>query len=107
MTTIGMAPNGRLVVPAALRRTLGVEGESVAFLADVVNGKLVLVAADVVPRAERDWLETDEVTRSIEAAEDDIDQGKVRPLTRAGMEEIRQTRTARKPENSKTGTRQS
>lgn len=28
-------------VPAALRRRLGVEGESAAFLADVVNGELV------------------------------------------------------------------
>jgi len=51
--------DGRLVVPAALRRRLGVEGESAAFLADVVNGKLVLVAADVVPRTERDWLESE------------------------------------------------
>jgi len=92
-TMIGMAPNGRLVVPAALRRRLGVEGESAAFLADVVNGKLVLVAADVVPRAERDWLESEGVTRLIEAAEENIDQGKTRPLTRAGMQEIRQSRT--------------
>lgn len=95
-TTIGMAPNGRLVVPAALRRMLGVEGESAAFLADVVGGKLVLVAADVVPRADRDWLESDGVTRLIEAADQDIEQGKTRPLTRASMEEIRRGRATRK-----------
>jgi len=58
-----------------------------------VNGKLVLVAADVVPRAERDWLEREGVTRLIEAAEENIDQGKTGPLTRAGMQEIRQSRT--------------
>ena len=32
-------------------------------IGDVVNGKLVLVVADVVPRVERDWLESEGVTR--------------------------------------------
>jgi len=33
------------------------------------------------------------VTRLIEAAEENIDQDKTRPLTRVGMQEIRQSRT--------------
>jgi bifunctional DNA-binding transcriptional regulator/antitoxin component of YhaV-PrlF toxin-antitoxin module len=94
METIEMGRDGRLVIPAPMRRQLGFGSGPAYFLADIVDGKIVLTAADVVPRAEQEWLESDAVTALIDQADRNIQAGNVHRITRARMREIRESRAS-------------
>src|SRR5664279_6127103 len=94
-TTLQMAANGRLVIAAPMRKELGLGAESAVFLAEVVNGRLILTPADVVPRAERDWLASPDVTALLDQADQHIDAGDVQPLTRADVDRLRAERATK------------
>jgi hypothetical protein len=66
-----------------MRRQLGLDKQSATFLAEVVNGQLILTVADVVPRAEREWLDGDHVSELITSAERSIAEGHLRQPARS------------------------
>jgi bifunctional DNA-binding transcriptional regulator/antitoxin component of YhaV-PrlF toxin-antitoxin module len=90
-----MAANGRLVIAAPMRKELGLGAESAVFLAEVVNGRLILTPADVVPRAEREWLASPEVTALLDQADRHIADGAVQPLIRADIARLRTERATK------------
>jgi len=94
-TTLQMAANGRLVIAAPIRKELGLDSEPVVFLAEVVSGRLVLTPADVVPRTEREWLTSPEVTALLDQADEHLAAGEVAPLTRADVARLRRERAGK------------
>lgn len=101
---VEMGSNGRIVIPAAMRRSLGVTAGGATFLADVVDGKIVLTAAAVVPRDEYEWLHSERVSHLLDDADEAIAQGRVERLTRAHMAAARAGRTDDRESTHNTGT---
>lgn len=81
------ARNGRLTVPAAARKELGIEGE-IQFEVDVESdGSLVLRPAVVLPREDA-WAYTAEHRGLLERAHADSSGGRVRELTERDLAEL-------------------
>ncbi len=83
---VSMNREGRLTVPAAARRELGLEGEA-QFQAEVRDGALVLRPAVVVPR-EDTWAYTPEHLAQVERALRDSREGRVRQVTEGDLDRL-------------------
>jgi bifunctional DNA-binding transcriptional regulator/antitoxin component of YhaV-PrlF toxin-antitoxin module len=83
---VTMNGEGRLTVPAAARRELGLDGET-QFQAEVRDGALVLRPAVVIPREDA-WAYTPEHRESIDRARKDAEEGHVRQLTEAELDRL-------------------
>jgi len=75
---VSMNSEGRLTVPAAVRRHLGLDGET-QFQYEVREGALVLRPASVVPREDA-WAYTPAHRERLRAALADSREGRVRQL---------------------------
>lgn len=76
--TVTMTPDGRVTIPAAALRQLGVEGET-QFDISVDHDSLVLLPAVVLPREDA-WAYTVEHRRLLAQAHRDSREGRVRRL---------------------------
>lgn len=83
---VSMNNEGRLTVPVAARRELGLEGEA-HFQAEVRDGELVLRPAVVIPREDA-WAYTPENLAKIQKARRQGKRGRVRELTEADLERL-------------------
>lgn len=81
-----MNREGRLTVPAAARRELGLAGEA-QFQLEVQDGKLVLQPAVVIPREDL-WAYTPQNVAKIRRAQRDIEEGRVRQITEAELDRL-------------------
>lgn len=81
-----MNSQGRLTVPIEARRELQLEGE-VLFEVEVLDGKLVLTPAIVIPREDA-WAYTPEHLALVERARQDAREGKVYRLGRNDLERL-------------------
>lgn len=79
MAIVSMNSEGRLTVPASMRRELGLEGDA-QFEAEVAGGHLVLRPVVVLP-LEDAWAYTPEHRRLLERAHRDSREGRVRQMT--------------------------
>lgn len=85
MKTAVMNAEGRITVPVAARRALGVEGET-PFEVEVRDGALVLRPAVVVPREDA-WAYTPEHLRLVERARQDEEAGRILHLSSRDFEQ--------------------
>lgn len=76
---VTMTADGRVTIPAAARRVLGVEGET-QFEVDVESEAIVLRPAVVMTREDA-WAYTPEHRRLLAKAHRDSREGRVRALT--------------------------
>lgn len=76
---VTMTPEGRVTIPAAARRELGVEGET-QFEVGVEGASIVLRPAVVMSREDA-WAYTPEHRRLLARAHRDSREGRVRRLT--------------------------
>lgn len=83
---VSMNREGRLTVPAAARRELGLAGEA-QFQLEVQDGKLVLQPAVVIPREDL-WAYTPQNVAKIRRAQRDIEEGRVRQITEAELDRL-------------------
>jgi bifunctional DNA-binding transcriptional regulator/antitoxin component of YhaV-PrlF toxin-antitoxin module len=81
-----MNREGRLTVPAAARRELGLEGET-QFQAEIRDGNLVLRPAVVIPREDA-WAYTPEHVVRVERAQRDSQEGRVRQMTKSELDRL-------------------
>jgi AbrB family looped-hinge helix DNA binding protein len=80
MRTITMSPNGRLTLPAEVRRRLGLDGE-IEFDVEVTErGSVTLRPVVVIPRDDA-WAYTAEHLADVARALTDIREGRVRRLS--------------------------
>lgn len=84
---VTMTRDGRLTIPAAARRELGVEGET-QFEISVDEDSLVLRPAVVLPREDA-WAYTTEHRRLLARAHRDSREGRVRRLTEGQLTRVR------------------
>jgi bifunctional DNA-binding transcriptional regulator/antitoxin component of YhaV-PrlF toxin-antitoxin module len=85
-TTVTMNADGRLTVPAAVRRLLQVEGQA-AFELEVTDSTLILRPAPAIPSDDA-WLYTPETLQRIEEARRDAREGRVRRMSEAELERL-------------------
>lgn len=83
---VSMTPTGRITVPAAARRELGISGEA-EFAVAVEGDSLVLTPAVVLSRADA-WAYTPEHRRRLAQAHRDSREGRVRKLTESELERL-------------------
>lgn len=83
---VSMTPTGRITVPAAARKELGISGET-EFAVEVEGDALVLRPAVVLPRADA-WAYTAEHRRRLAEAHRDSREGRVRKLTESQLERL-------------------
>lgn len=76
---VSMTAEGRLTVPAAARKEIGVEGEA-QFELDLADGAIVLRPAVVLPREDA-WAYTSDHRRLLSKAHSDSREGRVRRLS--------------------------
>src|SRR5579864_7590182 len=81
---VGMDAHGRITLPAAVRKKLGITGES-QFEVEVASGAIVLKPVVVLPQ-EDTWAYTPEHRRLLERAHEDSRAGRVRTLTERELE---------------------
>jgi len=81
-----MNREGRLTVPAAARRELGLEGET-QFQAEVRDGSLVLRPAIIIPREDA-WAYAPEHLVRVERALQDSREGRVRQMTEGDLDQL-------------------
>ena len=74
-TTVTVNAQGRMTIPAEIRRELGIEGES-TLIVETQDGRLVAQRAFVVP-AEDAWAYTPEHIARVKQAEAEADAGNV------------------------------
>ncbi len=82
-----MNASGRLTVPAAARKELGLDGEAQFELEVAVDGTLVLRPAVVLAREDA-WAYTTEHRVLLERAHADSREGRVRELTERELSEL-------------------
>ena len=85
-TLVSMNPDGRLTVPAALRRELGVEGAG-EFEIELRGNELVLRPVLVLPREDA-WAYTPAHRELLRRAHDDSREGRFRTLDEADLENL-------------------
>ncbi len=83
-----MNAEGRLTVPSAIRKELGIEGEA-PLEVEAVEGVIVLRPAVLVPREDA-WAYTPEHRALLRRARDDARSGKVRNLSEIELERLGQ-----------------
>lgn len=83
---VTMNGEGRLTVPAAARRQLGIEGET-QFQAEVHDGAIILRPALVIPRDDS-WAYTREHREQLARAREDAREGRVRELSEADLDRL-------------------
>lgn len=83
---VSMTPTGRITVPAAARRELGISGEA-EFAVEVEGDALVLRPAVVLPRADA-WAYTPEHRKRLAKAHRDSREGRVRKLNESQVERL-------------------
>jgi AbrB family looped-hinge helix DNA binding protein len=71
--TVTVNAQGRMTIPAEIRRELGIEGESI-LIVEAQDGRLVAQRAFVIP-AEDAWAYTPEHIAKVRKAEADLDAG--------------------------------
>ena len=71
--TVTVNAQGRMTIPAEIRRELGIKGES-TLIVETQDGRLVARPAFVVP-AEDAWAYTPEFIAKVRRAEDQLDAG--------------------------------
>jgi bifunctional DNA-binding transcriptional regulator/antitoxin component of YhaV-PrlF toxin-antitoxin module len=79
-----MNAEGRLTLPAAIRKALGITGET-AFETEISDGVLLLRPAIVVPRGDA-WAYTPEHRAQLALAREDVRAGRMRAATEADLE---------------------
>lgn len=84
---VTMTPEGRVTIPAAARRELGVEGEA-QFEVGVEGESIVLRPAVVMTRADA-WAYTPEHRRVLAKAHRDSREGRVRRLTEGQLARLK------------------
>lgn len=92
MSILEIASNGRVTIPAEMRKELHLNDGGVVLNAELVDGRIILTAARVVPVEEQQWLESDAVTQLLERADRNIAEGNVRRLTRSHLDDLRSAR---------------
>jgi bifunctional DNA-binding transcriptional regulator/antitoxin component of YhaV-PrlF toxin-antitoxin module len=83
---VSMNGEGRLTIPAAARRELGLEGEA-QFQAEVHDGVLILRPAVVIPREDA-WAYTPEHRAALARARQDSQEGRVRRLSEDDLDRL-------------------
>ena len=83
---VSMNREGRLTVPAAARRELGLEGET-QFQAEIRDGNLVLRPAVVIPREDA-WAHSPEHVVRVERGQGDSQEGRVRQMTESELDRL-------------------
>ncbi len=81
-----MNGEGRLTVPAAIRKALGIEGEA-PFEVEVAGDAILLRPAVVVPREDA-WAYTPEHRALLAKAREDARSGRVRTRTESDLKEL-------------------
>ena len=84
---VTMTPDGRVTIPAAARRELGVEGQT-QFEVSVERESIILRPAVVLSREDA-WAYTTEHRRRLASAHRDSREGRVRRLTERELERVR------------------
>jgi AbrB family looped-hinge helix DNA binding protein len=80
MRTITMSPNGRLTLPAEVRRRLGLDGETDFDVEVTERGSVTLRPVVVIPRDDA-WAYTAEHLAGVASALADLREGRVRQLS--------------------------
>lgn len=93
MKTIEMADNGRVVIPSAARRALGLAGAA-KFDVEVRDDSIVLHPVVTVPAGDA-WLYTAETIDAARRAAADYAAGRVREATVDGIAELPRPRRRR------------
>lgn len=83
---VSMNAEGRLTVPASVRRHLGIEGEA-QFQYEIREGALVLRPATVIPREDA-WAYTPAHRERLRAARRDSQEGRVHQLTEDDLDRL-------------------
>ena len=84
MRTITMSPNGRLTLPAEVRRKLGLSGET-EFDVEVTDHGSVTLRPVVVLRRDDAWAYTAEHLAQVAKALADVREGRVRRVSDADL----------------------
>ncbi|MBI2756276.1 MAG: AbrB/MazE/SpoVT family DNA-binding domain-containing protein [Chloroflexi bacterium] len=85
-THVIMNSEGRLTVPAAVRKSLGLAGQSPLEL-EVADGLMLLRPAVIIPR-EDEWAYTPEHRALLARSQEDVRQGRVRQVSEADLERL-------------------
>ena len=102
-TVVTMRPDGRITVPAAVRKVLRVAGETLLEL-EVSGNEMVLRPALVIPREDA-WAYTPEHLASVARARRQLRDGRNREATKADFAAVERptTRARRRGGNAKPG----
>ena len=85
-TTVEMNPQGRVTVPAAVRKELQLEAGS-RLEVEVKDGCLVLRPVVIIPREDA-WLYTPENIARIERGLEDVRQGRYRTMSEEDLDRL-------------------
>ncbi len=83
---VGMNAHGRITLPSAARKQLGITGES-QFEVEVDSGAIVLKPVVILPQEDA-WAYTPEHRQLLERAHEDSRTGRVRTLTERELEAL-------------------
>lgn len=86
-TVVKMGADGRLTVPAAARRELGIDGE-VEFELEVVRDRISLLPNNAVDHYDDSWADTPEHRERMERARRDVEDGRVYRLTVTELKQL-------------------
>ena len=87
---VTMTPEGRLTIPAAARKDLGVEGET-QFEVDVEEGSIILRPAVLMTREDA-WAYTPDHRRLLAKAHRDSREGRVRRLSEGQLDPLKKNK---------------